>query len=97
MASKSEGGKDRAVKVFKKILQNFKGMKWFESAAFKQHSMITKTTKEVHAEFKELKRKGAFKILIKILYRKIAEMGPEAEGEINENVEETLIKTGIIP
>jgi rRNA-processing protein FCF1 len=74
-ASQSENGKERAVRIFKKILSNFKVSTWFESAAFKQHSMITKTTKEVHEEFKELKRKGAFKILIKILYKKIAEMG----------------------
>lgn len=74
------------MKKFKKILQNFTSNKWFESAAFKQHSMITKTTKEVHAEFKELKRKGAFKILIKVLYHRIAELGPEAENAINKNL-----------
>jgi hypothetical protein len=44
--------KKNSINNFKKILHNFKGMKWFETAAFKQHSMITKSTKEVHEEFK---------------------------------------------
>lgn len=51
----------------------------------------------MHEEFKELKRKGAFKILIKILYHRIAELGPEAEAAINKNLEEQLIKHGVIP
>lgn len=47
MASKTEIAKLRAFENFKTILQKFKIMGWFENAAFKQHSMITKTTKEV--------------------------------------------------
>lgn len=58
--------------------------------------MITKSTKQVHQEFKELKRKGAFKILIKILYRKIAEEGGDAQEKINDMLEE-FIKAKIIP
>ncbi len=38
----------------------------------------------MHAEFKELKRKGAFKIFIKILYKRIEESKDEAiESQVN--------------
>lgn len=72
-ALKTEKSQELADKEFKSLLNNFIQSKWFDNAAFKQHSMIVKTTKEIHEEFRELKRKGAFKILVKYLYKKFNE------------------------
>jgi hypothetical protein len=37
-----------AVDKSKQLLQEFQSRPWFTSAAFKQHSMITKTTRQIH-------------------------------------------------
>ena len=48
----NEQAKEKAVRVIKHILGKFQTKAWFKNAAFKQHSMISKTTHEIHEEFK---------------------------------------------
>lgn len=55
--------------------------KWFETAAFKQHSMLNKSSKELKDEFLELKNKKAYMILVKYLYRQIEKSPPEEREE----------------
>ena len=60
------------------MFQEFQNKPWFTNAAFKQHCMIMRTSQEITDEFNELKRKKAFKILIKFLYAQVQKL--EKEG-----------------
>ena len=46
-------------------------------AAFKQHSMLNKTSKQLQEEFLELKNKKAYQILMKYLYEQIEVGNPD--------------------
>lgn len=54
--------------MFPLLLQQFTKDNWFKVAAFKQHCMITKTSKEIQKEFEDLKKDKSFLILVKFLY-----------------------------
>jgi hypothetical protein len=61
----------------RQLIAEFEESKWFKTAAFKQHCMITKTSQEIYEEFKDLKLKKAFKILIKFLYKRVERLEEE--------------------
>ena len=74
--------------------------------------MITKTSQEIYNEFKELKRKKAFKILMKFLFKEVERIEEEDcrlstkvnqrteavsyQEEVNEMIEK-FIADGLIP
>lgn len=91
----NEPSKSQAIAKFRTVMSQFIERPWFQTAAFKQHSMITKSSQQLHSEFLELKRKGVFKIIVKLLFQKVHE-GTFEENRINKMLD-NFVAERLIP